>query len=151
MRTAVATAKPAARRLKEGDARTMGDRRRILIVDDDERVRFILTDALRRMGEGYEVVPSASCREALEQAQATTFDLLITDLRMPRSDGLALTSAFAKVSPQTRVVWMTAHGCYHYREPAKRLDVVQCLDKPLEIWAIRRAALAALASDRSDS
>ncbi len=127
----------------------MEHRRRILVVDDDERVRYVLTSALRRLGEDYEVISSGSCREALAQAQESSFDLLITDLRLPRSDGLALTSAFAKVSPETRVVWMTAHGCYHYRDSAERLDVIQCLDKPLEIQAIRRAVLDALSNGRS--
>ena len=127
----------------------MENRRRILIVDDDERVRFILTDTLRKLGDGYEVVSSGSCREALEQVQEAAVDLLITDLRLPRSDGLALTSALAKLSPGTKVVWMTAHGCYHYRDSARRLDVVQCLDKPLEIQAIRRAALDALSDGES--
>jgi DNA-binding NtrC family response regulator len=128
----------------------MEHRRRILIVDDDERVRFILTHALRRLGDDFEVVSSGGYHEALTQAQEQSFDLLITDLRLPRSDGLALTSAFARLSPETKVVWMTAHGCYHYRDSAKRLDVVQCLDKPLEIEGIRRAALDALEEGTTD-
>jgi DNA-binding NtrC family response regulator len=122
----------------------MDRRKRILLLDDDDRVRFVLADILRKLGSGFEVVAASSCREALSLAQETDFDLLITDLRLPRSDGLALTSAFAKVSPNTKVVWITAHGCHHYLASAKRLDVVRCLDKPLDIQSIRAAALDVL-------
>ncbi len=129
----------------------MDHARRILIVDDDDRVRFVLADVLRKLGNGYEIVAAGSCREALALAQESTFDLLITDLRLPRSDGLALTSAFAKLSPDTRVVWITAHGCHHYRASAKQLGIVQCLDKPLEIQRIRDAVLDALRNGHSDT
>lgn len=122
----------------------MDQPKRILIVDDDDRVRFVLEGALSKLGPEYEIVTASNSREALDKARKTAFELLITDLRLPRSDGLALTSAFAKISPGTKVLWITAYGCHRFLEPAKRLDVIQCLDKPLEIQEIRRAALAAL-------
>jgi DNA-binding NtrC family response regulator len=122
----------------------MNHRTRILVVDDDDRVRFILEGALQKLGDNYEIVTAGNGREALDKASQMHFDLLITDLRLPRSDGLALTSAFAKVSPETKVVWITAYGCHRFADPAKRLSVLQCLDKPLEIQEIRKAALDAL-------
>ena len=125
--------------------------KRILVVDDDDRVRFVLTDVLRKLGSDYEIVAAGSCREALSLAQESRFDLMITDLRLPRSDGLALTSALAKLSPDTKVIWITAHGCYHYRASAKRLEVERCLDKPLEIQSIRQAALDALRNGLPDT
>lgn len=122
----------------------MTHRTRILVVEDDDRVRFILERALLRLGDDYEIVAAGNSRDALDIAKQTHFDLLITDLRLPRSDGLALTSAFAKLSPDTKVVWITAYGCHRFIDPAKRLSVMQCLDKPLEIQEIRKAALDAL-------
>lgn len=122
----------------------MNHPKRILVVDDDDRVRFILEGALRKLGDDYEVVTAGNGREALDKASETHFDLLVTDLRLPRSDGLALTSAFAKLSPDTKVVWITAYGCHRFTDPAKRLSVKRCLDKPLEIQEIRKAALEVL-------
>jgi DNA-binding NtrC family response regulator len=131
--------------VRVGEApRNMNHRKRILVVDDDDRVRFILEGALQKLGDDYEIITAGNGREALDKASETHFHLLITDLRLPRSDGLALTSAFAKVSPDTKVVWITAYGCHRFADPAKRLAVQQCLDKPLEIQEIRQAALDAL-------
>ncbi len=129
----------------------MDQRKRILVVDDDDHVRFVLEGALRKLGEGYVIVTAGNSREALDQTEEMSFDLLITDLRLPRSDGLALTSAFAKVSPVTKVIWITAYGCHRFRDPAKRLAVEQCLDKPLEIQDIRQAALDALRDGGPDN
>src|SRR5690554_6282401 len=100
----------------------MDHRKRILVVDDDDRVRFVLSGALRRLGDEYQIVTASNSREALDRAGEEEFDLLITDLRLPRSDGLALTSAFAKASPDTRVIWITAYGCHRFIEASKRLD-----------------------------
>ncbi len=127
----------------------MDRRKRILVVDDDDRVRFVLEHALHKLGDGYEVVAASNGREALDRAQNERFDLLITDLRLPRSDGVALTSAFAKLSPETRVIWITAYGCHRFRDPAKRLAIDQCLNKPVEITEIRQAALDVLEAHES--
>lgn len=123
----------------------MVDLKRILVVDDDDRVRFILGGALRKLGEDYDIVTAGDSRTALDKAQETYYDLLITDLRLPRSDGLALTAAFATVSPETKVIWITAYGCHRFASAIKSLDVCVCLNKPIEIREIREAALNALA------
>ncbi|MBN1250269.1 MAG: response regulator [Anaerolineae bacterium] len=125
----------------------MGHRKRILVVDDNERVRFIIGDALGKLGDDYQIVTAGDGRTALDKAKETYYDLLITDLRLPRSDGLALTAAFATVSPRTTVIWITAYGCHRFASAQKSLDVSVCLNKPIEIQDIRRAALDALMRD----
>jgi two-component system response regulator HydG len=127
----------------------MGHQTHILVVDDDDPVRFVLGGALRGLGEDYTIVTVSNSREALDKAKEVKFDLLITDLRLPRTDGLALTSAFAKVSPETKIIWVTAYGCHRFTESAKRLAICQCLDKPLEIQDLRKAALDALRETHS--
>lgn len=118
---------------------------RILIVDDDEHVRFVLGSALEKV-ENVTVVAAGNSLEALNIAREQTFDLLITDLRLPRMNGLALTSAFRKLDGDTPVVWLTAYGCHRMRHEAETLDVYQCLNKPVEIQEIRGVARAALES-----
>ncbi len=122
----------------------MNHRTRILLVDDDERVRFVLGGALQRLGAEYAIVTAGDGREALDIAEETEFDLLITDLRLPRTDGLALTSAFAKLSPATKVIWITAYGCHRFSDATERLNVMRCLDKPVEIQELRDAVIHVL-------
>lgn len=118
---------------------------RILIVDDDEHIRFVLTNALGRIEE-FTVTTAKNSAEALAMAKKQHFDLLITDLCLPRMNGLALTSAFIKLYPDTPVVWLTAYGCYRVKHQADTLGVYQCLNKPVEIHEIREVASEALDS-----
>lgn len=118
--------------------------KRILIVDDDERVLFVLHDALAKAEDGYEVVTSRNGHEALDQCKERPFDLVVTDLRMPDMDGIELTEAIRALDPSTAVIWITAYGSREVRDEAVRLAVCDCLDKPLEIAEIRQAVREAL-------
>ena len=118
--------------------------KRILVVDDDERVLFVLHDILAGLGSQYEVVTAQSGYEALDKAKEMPFDLLITDLRMTGMDGVELTKAVRTLSPSTVVIWITAYGTQETSAEAQRLGVYRCLDKPLEVAEIRRIAREAL-------
>ena len=118
--------------------------KRILVVDDDERVLFVLHDILAGLGNQYEVVTAQSGHEALDKARKMFFDLLITDLRMVGMDGVELTEAVRALSPSTVVIWITAYGSQETNAEARRLGVYRCLDKPLEVAEIRRIAREAL-------
>jgi len=122
----------------------MNTRRRILIVDDDEQVLFVLHMILTRTDGEYEIKTARNGREALKNAAETSFDLLITDLRMPDMGGVALTKVITALNPSTTVIWMTAYGCNLSRADAKRLRVYRCLDKPVEIGEIRQVVREAL-------
>jgi DNA-binding NtrC family response regulator len=122
----------------------MGRRKRILVVDDEANVLFIMHDALIRLGNEYEIVTAQHGHEALGKVRTMPFDLVFTDLRMPDMDGVALTQAIKTVNPNTVVIWMTAYGCHSVRAEAALLMIYDCLDKPVEvaeIWRIAREAL----------
>ena len=119
--------------------------RRVLIVDDDSSVLFVLQAALRRLLQGDQVVAVRSGREALLKAREEPFDLLLTDLRMPGMDGIALTEAIRDMNPETAVIWITGFGAHNTYREQERLGVFLCLDKPLEVEEIRTAVRAALA------
>ena len=123
---------------------SMKKSKRILVVDDDERVLLVFHDALMRLGCEFEIVTARNGREALEKAREAPFDLIITDLRMPDVDGIALTEAIREMDTGVVVIWMTAFGCHAFRDEAARLAVYRCLDKPVEIGEIREAACQAL-------
>jgi len=122
--------------------------KRILVVDDDEQVLFVFHDALIRLGSDYEIVTAGSAQAALEKVRESPFDLIITDLRMPDMDGVALTEALRAFNSGVSVIWMTAFGCHRLKAEAARLAVYRCLDKPLEIREIRKTAREALETVR---
>ena len=117
---------------------------RILIVDDDPGVLLILRTTLERMKNGYRIVAARDGAEALQKVTAQSFDLIITDMRMPGIDGVELVEAIRAAKLNTAVIWITAYGCHKLRAEYERLNVYRCLDKPLRIGEIRRAALGAL-------
>ncbi|NIN66019.1 MAG: response regulator, partial [Anaerolineae bacterium] len=96
-------------------------RRRILVVDDDERVLFVLHDTLARLGSEYEILTAQNGREALDKAREVPFDLIITDLRMPGMDGVELTEAVRALNPRIAVIWITAYGSQETSVEARRL------------------------------
>jgi CheY-like chemotaxis protein len=117
---------------------------RILLVDDEERVLFVLEIALRSLGSEYRIVTARSGEEALKRLREGGIDLMITDLSMPRLGGIELTKAVRESGAETRVVWLTAYGCRERHDEARRLHVFSCLNKPVEISEIRRVARDAL-------
>jgi DNA-binding NtrC family response regulator len=124
---------------------TMGSRKRILIIDDEVNVLFVMHDALAKLGDEVEIVTAQGGYEAMRKAVATTFDLIITDLKMPDLDGVELTRAVKTLNPDTIVIWMTAYGYHKVSDTAARLMVYRCLDKPVEVAEIRRIVREALA------
>ena len=123
---------------------SMGKLQRILVVDDDEQVLLVFHDALVRLGCEFEIVTASNGRAALEKTRETSFDLIITDLRMPHMDGIELTEAIRAVDLEVVVIWMTAYGCHRLSDEAARLAIYGCLDKPVEIGEIRETVLQAL-------
>jgi len=122
----------------------MDEHRHILVVDDDERVLFILRRTLVRLGDEHKIVTAQNGQEALEKVKQTFFDVVITDLVMPGTDGVALTEALRAQSPDTIVIWVTAYGCHRFNSEAARLSVYECLEKPLRVADIREAVRKAL-------
>jgi len=117
---------------------------RILVVDDDERVLFVLRRALLAFQNGYEIMAASDGHKALGRVKEVPFDLVITDLKMPGVDGIALTQAIRDLNSGTVVVWITAYGCAQVSDEATRLSVYECLEKPLRIDKIRRVVREAL-------
>jgi CheY-like chemotaxis protein len=84
----------------------MSDISRALIVDDDARFRTFLATVLR--GIGFEVVEANDGLEALERLRTVSPSLLLTDVTMPRLDGLGLTRAVRATRPAMPVIVLSA-------------------------------------------
>ncbi|MFW6115602.1 MAG: response regulator [Chloroflexota bacterium] len=126
-------------------------KRMILIVDDEERVLFVLQNALTRLEDSFEVVTAATGEDALRKAKDMDFDLVITDLIMPDMDGIEFTERILEMRSNPAVVWMTAYGCRSFEGEVERLGVYRCVEKPLEISEFREIARKALVATRGGS
>jgi len=101
---------------------------RILIVDDEQSMRELLSIMLRK--EGYEVVTADNGEKALKAVQNDIFDLVITDLKMPQMDGMSLLKAVKESLPDTIVIIITAFGTTEGAEKARKLGAYDYIGKP---------------------
>ena len=119
---------------------------RILLAEDEEALRGFLVRALKQ--DGHEVVAAADGGEALDALtrEKGGFELLLTDIRMPIMDGIALALAAARDYPDLVILLMT--GFADQRERAHGLDALvhDVITKPFTLTDIKLAVNEALAS-----
>ena len=121
----------------------------ILVAEDDPAVRALATDMLRE--HGYTVLAAADGEEALLVAEchAAPIHLLLTDVMMPRMNGLELARAFGSIRPHARVLYMTGYA----EMPAAADGII--VQKPFSVFvlmdAVRRALEAAPRADYATS
>lgn len=103
---------------------------RILLADDEQNIRRVLSAILRR--EGYEVSTVADGEEALAVLKVEEFHAVITDLKMPRLDGMALLKQVTLDYPDLPVLIITAHGTVDTAVEALKLGAFDYISKPFE-------------------
>ncbi len=103
---------------------------KILIAEDDQVQREILTDILTK--SGYAVRPMTSGPEALAAMSDESFDLLLTDMRMPEMDGLDLLQQAKRILPELEVVVMTAFATVQTAVNAMKEGACDYLAKPFD-------------------
>src|SRR5215813_821440 len=101
----------------------------ILVADDEPGVRESLAEILR--DAGYVVQTAADGTAALKALEEHDFGVVVTDLRMPGADGLAVLKRARAVSPQTLVLVMTAHGSVDTAVDALRSGATDYILKPV--------------------
>lgn len=82
---------------------------RVLVVDDDAEVRAVVRASLNHLGYEVEDVPDADAALAVLKDRAVDFDLLITDVMMPRMDGITLLRRVRAFAPQLPIVLFSGH------------------------------------------
>ncbi|MEX2035083.1 MAG: response regulator [Xanthobacteraceae bacterium] len=119
---------------------------RILIAEDEDPVRALVARALAQ--DGHEVVATADGAEALDvlQREAGRFDLVLTDIKMPVMDGIALALATARDFPALPILLMTGYA--DQRERASGLDALirDVVAKPFTLTEIKAAVAAVLSN-----
>uniref|UniRef100_Q07H31 Response regulator receiver protein n=1 Tax=Rhodopseudomonas palustris (strain BisA53) TaxID=316055 RepID=Q07H31_RHOP5 len=119
---------------------------RILIADDEESMRLLVARAIAL--DGHDIVTAEDGGEALDilVREQGAFDLLLTDIKMPIMDGIALALAAARDFPDLTILLMT--GFADQRERASGLNAIihDVVTKPFSVADIRTAVADALAS-----
>jgi len=102
---------------------------RILVADDEPGLREFITDALEL--DEHVIVPAPDGKAASKLLDERGFDLVITDLKMPGLDGMAILRKVRSEQPETEVIVMTAHGTVDNAVEAMKLGAFEYLQKPL--------------------
>ncbi|SNS13832.1 Histidine kinase-, DNA gyrase B-, and HSP90-like ATPase [Humidesulfovibrio mexicanus] len=107
----------------------MDEARSLLLVDDEEGIRRVLALTLADMG--WRVRAAASGEEALALFRQEPADIVVTDVKMPGMDGLALLQAVKALDPECEVVLITGHGDMDLAIQGIKLDAADFIAKPL--------------------
>ena len=127
----------------------MKKRKRILVVDDEVKLAFLLKQSLLNLGPEYEIETANSGVEALRIMEEDPCDLVITDFRMRGMGGLELMRSIKSESPETLLILMTAYGSPEIVAEAKRLKAYRYITKPFPIEEFQSMVKEALVDDQA--
>ncbi len=121
---------------------------RILIVDDAVNMRVVLQAMLKK--EGYAVQTASDGLEALQIMKAGPVDIVVTDLKMPKMDGMGLLDEVIRVYPSTPVILITAHGTIATAVDALKKGAFDYITKPFDLEELKHVIQKAVKTRRLD-
>lgn len=122
---------------------------RILVIDDEATIRASLLEALT--AEDYDVDSAETGEEALAKCHTNSYDLLVTDLRLPGVSGLDILRALRNQGSNIPVIMMTAYGDVDTAVAAMRDGAYDFIPKPFKLSAIKKQVRAALRATSEES
>ncbi len=118
------------------------DPKRVLLVDDEDRILTALCRSLRR--EGYELVTAQTPREALKRLAEQSFDAVLTDHKMPRMTGVELLAKVARLQPNAARLLITGWSQAVSDEEIEAIEIDAVLPKPWEDMELKDALRKAI-------
>src|SRR6202453_3651586 len=118
------------------------ERKQVLIVDDEPNLRKILSAQLSR--DGYDVMTAEDGEQGLALLKEHHIDLVITDLKMPKVDGMTLLKRALEEEPELPVVMVTAHGTIDTAVEALKRGAFDFVTKPFDKDEVRQIVAKAL-------
>ncbi|MCL4503582.1 MAG: endopeptidase La [Deltaproteobacteria bacterium] len=107
----------------------------VLVVDDEEIARTNLEYILRK--EGHQVATAANGMEALEKVKNQEFDVVLTDLKMEKMDGLQLLESVKQIAPHTEIIMVTGYATVSTAVDALKKGAAHYLSKPIKLDELR--------------
>jgi DNA-binding NtrC family response regulator len=101
---------------------------KILVIDDEPLMRVSITDTLK--GKGYLVRSTGDGAQGIQMLQQDTYDIVITDLRLPKCDGLEVLREAKRISPELSVILITAYATVESAVEAMKQGAYDYLTKP---------------------
>ena len=121
---------------------------RVLVIDDDAGVRYTLREILE--SANIQVFEASDGMEALTWLGENAVDLVLTDLQMPRLDGMKLLERLRANPPAPRTILITAHGSERHAVQAMKLGAFDYFSKPFDVDEVMGVVERAVASVRAD-
>ena len=109
----------------------MGTGKKVLVVDDEKGIRFLLSEVL--LNQGFDVSLAKDGQESLDKLAGDHFDLVVTDINMPRLDGVAMLKSMKQTGRSEKVIIMTADPSDCRLSDSEIPNVVTRLLKPFGI------------------
>ena len=106
------------------------DKGKIIIIDDEEKIRDILTMILR--DDGYDIVTAKDGIEGIKEAKSFSPEVAIVDLQMPRMDGIETCARLKEILPEIVTIILTAHGSIPSAVQAIKQGVYDYISKPYD-------------------
>jgi len=103
----------------------------ILIVEDEQIQRTLLTDLLRK--EGYDSTGAGNGVDALRTFKEKAIDIVLLDFKLPDTDGLTLLKQFKQINPETEIIMVTAYGSIENAVDALKSGASEYLTKPVDL------------------
>lgn len=108
-----------------------GKQAKVLVVDDERDMLTLLTKVLVKKG-GYDVTAATSAEEALERMRGDSPDVVLTDIKMPGMDGLALLQQIGMIDPAVTTILMTGYGTIGMAVQALKDGAYDFIEKPFD-------------------
>jgi len=109
----------------------MAEKSRILVCDDEEALRTILSTELA--GAGYEVASAADGEEGITQVTNQKFDLVLLDIKMPKKDGFEVLKFIKKDHPDVKVIMLTGFADLKNAIESKKYGAEDFVSKPYDL------------------
>jgi DNA-binding NtrC family response regulator len=109
----------------------MADKRKILVVDDEDALRTVLSAELN--SEGYDVGTAADGTQALSELQRTKYDLVLLDIKMPNMNGFEVLKVIKEKHAGTKVIMLTGFADLKNAIESKKLGAEDFVSKPYDL------------------
>lgn len=122
---------------------------KILVVDDERSIRNSMKEVLGF--EGHTVVLAEDGESGLKEAEKEQFDLVFSDIKMPKMDGIELLAKMRQLQPSTKMILISGHGTIETAVQCMRNGAFDFIEKPMNLNRLLQAVKEAMSTDSTES